>query len=582
VTDGTRAKLFDRRFFAALVRLARPYWSSREGRAGRWLFAGVVVLELAAVAGVVELSNLQRRLYDALQNKNADDFFSAIALFFGIALVYLLVAAYKAYARRALEMRWRSWLTDHQLGRWLRAQAYYRLELRRERADNPDQRIAEDVRDFVSSALDLFFDLFGSLVTLVSFIAILWQLSSTFALGKSGVHVPGFLVWVAIAYAAVATGITHRVGRRLIPLHFEQQRVEADFRFHLVRLRESAEAVAFERGEAGEHAAANGRFRRVVENWWRLITAQKNLALATVGFAQANAILPFVAAAPGYFAGNLTLGDVVQAAVAYAQVSGALSWLVGAYSDIASWRASVGRLADFDAAVEAAHAEAARGDGIRQGDAAGGALALDDLRVTLPDGRVLLDRVRARVTPGDRVAIAGPSGSGKSTLFRALAGIWPYGAGRIERPTGARTQFLPQRPYLPIGTLRAALSYPTPEGVIPDDRLRAALAALGLEALADRLDESAHWAQRLSGGEQQRVALARALLHEPDWLFLDEATAALDPAAEERVYAVLREWLPKAALVSIAHRAEVARHHDRHWRVVVGADGATLEVDRAA
>jgi putative ATP-binding cassette transporter len=580
VTEAARLSLFDRRFFASLARLTRPYWTSPEARTGWALFAGILVLELGAVFGIVQLSNVQRRIYDALQGKDAAAFFRALAMFFGIALVYLLVAAYKNYARQALEIRWRRWLTDHHIARWLSAQAYYRLELRRDRSDNPDQRIAEDVRDFVGSALSLFFDFFGSVVTLVSFVAILWTLSGAFEfhLGGTAWHLPGYMVWVALGYATLSTAITHRVGRKLVPLHFDQQRYEADFRFHLVRLRENAEAVAFQRGEAGESQAASGRFHRVVENWWRLITAQKNLALATLGFAQANAIVPLLAAAPGYFAGSITLGDVMQTVVAYAQVSGALTWFVGAYAELASWRASVGRLAGFDEAVDAARAEASRDDGIEQIAGTGDALALDDLRVDLPDGRVLLDGVRARIEPGERIAIAGPSGVGKSTLFRALAGIWPYGAGRIERPRDARTQFLPQRPYLPIGTLRAVLSYPSPESVVPDDRIREALGAFGLGDLAERLDESAHWAQRLSGGEQQRVALARALLHEPAWLFLDEATAALDPAAEQRAYELLRERLPHAAIISIAHRGEVARHHDRHWRLMPGI----LEIERAA
>ena len=269
----------------------------------------------------------------------------------------------------------------------------------------------------------------------------------------------------------------------------------------------------------------------------------------------------------------------MQTAVAYAQVSGSLTWFVGAYAEIASWRASVGRLAGFSDAIDAAHAEVARGDGIGRAAGTAGGFALDDVRVALPDGRVLLDGVNARIAPGDRVAITGPSGAGKSTLFRALAGIWPYGGGRVERPADARVQFLPQRPYLPIGTLRAALSYPSPEGTFADERIREALAAFGLAELGARLDESAHWAQRLSGGEQQRVALARALLHEPGWLFLDEATAALDRDAEQRAYEVLRARLPDAALVSIAHRPEVARHHERHWRV---GSGGVLETDDAA
>jgi putative ATP-binding cassette transporter len=383
-------------------------------------------------------------------------------------------------------------------------------------------------------------------------------------------------MWVALVYAGAATWVTHRVGHRLVPINFDQQRFEADFRFHLVRFRENVEEVAVSRGEVRERRGALDRFHRVVGNWGRLIRAQRNLALVTTGLGQTNGMVPILVAAPGFFLGRLTLGDVMQTNIAYGQVSGALVWFVNAYQEIAGWRASVERLFLFTEEIEdtcrdLAHAE------LRVEETRDAALRLTDLHLELPDGRVLVDGANGRVAPGDHVVVIGPSGSGKSSLFKAIAGIWPFGHGRIEMPSRGKKLFLPQRPYLPIGTLRAAVSYPADEGAFPDERIREALEALGLGHLAGRLDEDAHWGQTLSGGEQQRVALARVLLHEPDWIFLDEATSGLEEEMEKRAYDLLSERLPNAAVVSIAHRPSVAEHHEQRWVLVPRGGAMALE-----
>jgi vitamin B12/bleomycin/antimicrobial peptide transport system ATP-binding/permease protein len=335
-----------------------------------------------------------------------------------------------------------------------------------------------------------------------------------------------------------------------------------------VRFRENTEAVAFYRGEDGERLGAKSRFHRVVDNWLRLIRAQRNLALCTIGLGQTNSIVPLLVAAPGYFLGRLTLGDVIQTNIAYAQVSGALVWFVNAYQEIAHWRASVERLFSFSEAIDESHAELAHNVGIDFEANPEPAIRLDDLRVELPNGRALLDGLNQSIAAGDKLLLTGPSGSGKSTLFRTLAGLWPFGHGRVEIPEKGKKLFLPQHPYLPMGTLRAAASYPSCEGTFSDERIEEVLRQVGLERFHGRLSEDAHWEQQMSGGEQQQLAFARVLLHRPDWVFLDEATAALDEATEERVYELLEDQLPDATVVSIAHRPGVAQYHRRRWTLV--------------
>jgi putative ATP-binding cassette transporter len=482
-----------------------------------------------------------------------------------LAALYIVVAVYALYLRQALQIRWRNWLTRDYLDRWLDRRAYYRMALTDPVTDNPDQRVAEDIRLFVDDTLALGLGLMRSVVTLASFVLVLWGLSGSVTL--LGIEIPGYMVWVALIYAVLGTWLAHLVGQRLIGLNFQQQRVEADFRYALMRFRENAEGIAFHRGEADENRALRGRFGALMQNWWAIMVATKRLTFFTAGYGQVASVFPFVVASPGYFAGTLQLGGLTQTATAFGEVQGALSWFVDNYAALTEWRATVERLTGFTGAIEAAR-EAS--DGVQAVPAAGAALALEEVTLALPDGRRLMEGLSATVAPGEAVLVTGPSGSGKSTLFRAIAGIWPFGAGRVVVPEGARVLFLPQRPYLPLGTLRRAVCYPDAVEAHDDAAVRAALRDAGLGHLEDRLDEQEAWDRRLSGGEQQRVALARALLLRPDWIFLDEATASLDPAAEERLYALLRERLPGSALVSIAHRPAVARFHDRALRVEGG------------
>jgi vitamin B12/bleomycin/antimicrobial peptide transport system ATP-binding/permease protein len=563
-------------FLADVWALARPYWNSEERWAARGLLAAVVGLNLALVGMSVLLTFWQRAFYNALERRDWDAFIGLLFLgrtsaedgwlpgFCVVAVLFILVAVYALYLRQALQLRWRRWITGRYLDRWLAHRAYYRMALSDAQTDNPDQRIAEDIKMFVDDTLSLGLGLMSSVVTLLSFIVVLWNLSAEVPI--AGVEVPGYLVWVALLYAALGTWLAHLIGQRLVGLNFLQQRVEADFRYALVRVRDNVEGIALHGGEADEKRGLSERFGRLAENWWAIMVATKRLTFFTAGYGQVASVFPIIVAAPAYFAGALTLGGLIQTSSAFGQVQGALSWFVDNYARLTEWRATVDRLTGFTAAIAAA--EAAGAAGPRSTPSADGALAVAGLTLALPDGRVLLREAEARVAPGESVLITGASGSGKSTLFRAIAGIWPFGEGGTALPEGAL--FLPQRPYIPLGTLRRALAYPADAAGFSDDALREALEAAGLPALASRLDDEDSWDRRLSGGEQQRLALARALLLKPRFLFLDEATASLDPEAEARLYTLLRERLPGSAIVSIAHRPAVARFHDRTLRLEGG------------
>ncbi len=562
--DSRKPAVSGHRFARALWRLLRIYWTSPDAKKGALLLALAIGLELATVYANVLVADASRRAGDALADRSVEAFATAMALVLAFTVAVLLASTYRIYLRQLLEVRWRRSVTAHYLERWIGPESYLQAEMHRGEMDNPDQRIAEDIRDFVASALGLSLSLLAAIVTLLSFGGILWRLSGDWPLAVGSVHVrvPGFMLWVAVLYALVAMWITHIVGRCLVPINFDKLRFEADFRYGLVRFRDNIEAVALSNGQTEERRGALERFGSVVENWRQLIRAQRNLMLFTTGFGQLNGLVPLLLAAPSYFAGLLTLGAVAQARIAYGQVSGSLTWFVSAYQEIARWRASIERLSTFAEMMDTTQAEFERGEKIRiaVGDER---LRLVDLKLRLPDGRVVLDRVNAAIAPGERVAVLGPSGVGKTTLIRAIAGIWPFGSGRIERP--ADMLVLPQRPYLPIGSLRAVLSYPAAAGTFTDDQIVKALRLLDLDHLRARLDSTEPWDQELSAPEQQRLALARVLLHEPGWILLDEATSGLDEALEQEIYELLTKQLPRAAVMTVSHRPALARYHQRSW-----------------
>jgi len=570
-----RRMLIDARFFLGRVwELARPYWQSDERGRAWLLLVSIIALTLGLVYVEVRFNEWYREFYNALEQKNQADFMDLLLYFSFLAVLFMAAAIYKLYLTQMLTMRWRVWLTRQYLAEWMDRQVYYRLQLDSHGTDNPDQRIAEDLRLFTDGTLGLSLGLLQAVVTLVSFVVILWAVSG--AIEIFGVNIPGYMVWAAVLYAILGSVLTHYVGRKLIPLNFQQERYEADFRFNLVRLRENAEGVALYRGEGPEQEALLARFEKIRANWWSLMTLTKRLTGFTAGYTQAAIIFPYIVAAPRYFSGAMTLGGLMQIATAFAQVQSSLSWFVNSYGTLANWKASVDRLLTFKAALDQSAAEADRHDGVKTGSGNVPALLGEDIELGIPGGRVLLTGGNFRIDPGQRVLITGPSGSGKSTLFRAIAGIWPYGNGSITVPNDAKILFLPQKPYIPIGTLRDAVSFPAPTGTYSDAEIRAALSDCRMEPFGARLDEEAHWQQLLSGGEQQRLAMARALLHQPDYLFLDEATASLDEDTEAVLYQLLRERLPRTAIASIAHRPAVAGYHEHRLQLV--PEGASMRL----
>jgi putative ATP-binding cassette transporter len=564
---------FDRRFVRHLWGLTRVYWTSPDAKRGAGLLALCVAGELGMVCGNVQLAVAQSHVFDAVENKEPTAFLTAMEIFLGVALMVVFVSTYRVYVRNILQMRWREHLTDYFLGEWMGPHAYCQRELHHAEMDNPDQRISQDIQSYVASALGLSLSLLSAVATLISFAGILWTLSGTWPLRFGGHEfwIPGLMMWVAIGYAMISTWLTHRVGRSLMSINFDRLRFEADFRYGLVRFRDHVEAVALSRGEAVEQQGALARFQNVIQNWWQLITAQRNLTLLTSGVGQANGIVPLLVAAPAFFAGRMTLGAVTETGIAYGQVSGALSWFVDAYQEIAAWRASIERLAVFCEVLDIARGELACGTGIRVEAADADALRLVELGLPRRAGPTT-DHQR-QVNSGER-SIHRTGRRGEDRAVPRHRRHQPFGSGRIELPAKAHPLFLPQQPYLPMGTLREAASYPAPAGAFPDERIREGLALVDLGHLAGRLDESDAWSERLSGDEQQRLTFARALLHQPDWIVIDDATATLDEAMEKRVYDLLAQKLPQTSVLSITNRPAIAQYHQRRWTIAPGAGSA--------
>jgi putative ATP-binding cassette transporter len=567
-------------FVAQAWALTKPYFQSEQKWKARALLLAIVALNLGLVYMAVLFNDWNKLFYDALQDKKADVFWAQLGRFTYLAFAFIIIAVYKFYLTQLLEMRWRAWMTGHYLQRWLANHAFYQLELARftgqpnadtRHPDNPDQRIQEDINQFTTYTVSLTMGLLNAVVTLASFVGILWGLSGGFAFSFNGgeYNIPGFMVWMAVLYCLAGSILTHYIGRPQIKLNFEQQRLEADFRHHMVRVREYSESIALDRGEAVERVQLDLRFSRVLGNYLHLIKAQKNLVWFTSFFGQAAVVFPFVVAAPRFFSGAIQLGELMQISSAFGQVQGSLSWFVDSYSSLASWRATTDRLTSFEASFKALAPVATAQKAINSV-----ALETYDLTVTLPNGAVLLTGAALRAAPGDHVLLQGPSGSGKSTLFRTLAGIWPFASGALTRPADA--MFIPQRPYFPNGPLRDALAYPEAPASYTDEQLRQALLDALLPQLVGQLDQPDAWSQKLSGGEQQRLAIARVLLKKPTWVFADEATSALDEITESSVYKRLLALVDTAqgALISIAHRPSVAAFHSRRWELEKLPEGA--------
>ena len=546
-------------YFKIFWQLCRGYWRSEEKWKALGLLAVVIGLNFAAVYLLVQINNWYNSFYNALQGYQEELFWPLVGEFTALAFIYIIIAVYAIYLRQMLQLKWRTWMTDRYLAEWMKEQAYYRLQVLQSDTDNPDQRISEDINQFVSLTLQLLVGFLKEMTTLGAFAVVLWNLSGAFTvpLGGHEFVIYGYMFWFSLIYSVLGTGAAHLVGRKLIGLDFDQQRYEADFRFNMMRVRENSESIAFYRGEGPEGVGFQERFAKVIGNFWQLMRQTKLLNFYINGYAQLAVIVPLVLAAPQYFAGTMALGGLMQTISAFGRVQDALSYFVTSYDSIAQLAAVTRRLGSFRQHIEEVSAVE---NGVRRIESDGRNLGVRDLTVALPDGRELVKSLEAEFTSGSRILVMGSSGCGKSTLLRTLAGIWPYGKGELALPKEGRVLFLPQRPYLPLGSLKRALCYPGAE-IPEDEKLREVLAKAGLAALGDKLNETDDWSRILSLGEQQRLAFARILLARPDWVFLDEATSALDEDREQEMYRLLKEELPQLNIMSVGHRSTLMSQH---------------------
>jgi vitamin B12/bleomycin/antimicrobial peptide transport system ATP-binding/permease protein len=556
-----------------------PAFVAFERRVAVAMIVFLVLINQAQVGITVRLSFFSRDWFNAIQAKDAATFWHQILYVF-TPWAFILVGSYffEFVVQSTLVIKWRRWLTNFYTNHWLDGHAHYRMALVSDGADNPDQRISEDIYRFIDGGLNggsgiytFTIALISSLSSLVSFAIILWVISDNFTLPYTTIVVPGYLFWVVLLYAGIGTALTHLIGHTLARLSFERQRYEADFRFSLARLREYTEQVALLNGEPAEKASLGQRFGTIIRNYFEIVDVRKRLLAFTQFYGQISPIIPFVVAAPFYFLGRIELGIMTQTATAFGRVDASLTFFVTNYVSLAEFKSVLDRLLSFDAAIDAAHALDTRsGQGKLRGDR-GATFGLENLVLNLPDGRTIVESGQLQFIAKQSLLIVGPSGSGKSTLFRAISGIWPFGKGKIEIPKGARIMLLPQKPYLPNGTLRAALTYPAAPDAFDDATVHDALVAAKLDGFVDKLDIDDVWSRRMSGGEQERLSIARALLAKPDWLFLDEATASMDEPMEAAIYQILKKRLPDTTIVSIGHRSSLLQFHDR--RIVMSPTG---------
>lgn len=555
-----------RQFFKDVWLLTKSYWQSEEKKKACFLLACILALTLGIVYMLVLLNQWNNSFYSALQNYETEKIFDELIHFSWLAAIYIVLAVYSYYLQQMLILNWRRWLTVRFLDIWLKNKTYYNLQMFGKDTDNPDQRISEDVRLFVEMTLSFTIGIIKSLCTFASFVFILYKMSGplSFTVFGTTLTIQGYLFWAALIYSIIGTYITHLVGRKLVQLNFVQQRYEADFRFSMIRLRESAESVAFYRGEQQEAGVFKNRFKLLLDNFWCLVNKQKQLVWLNSGYSQIAIIFPFVAAMNRYLNREFTLGGLMQVSNAFGYVQSSLSYFIDMYTAIAQWQAVVMRLTYFGNHMQEVAQDADRFHLERF--ATSKKVSADAMQVNLPDGTPLLEKITFSLNQGENVLIKGISGSGKSTLLRAIAGIWPFVEGKINLPERDQLMFIPQKPYIPLGTLREALLYPGSKHV-SDDELRLLLVRCQIGYLQDKLDLTADWSHVLSVGEQQRLAFVRAHIQQPIWLFLDEATSALDEETEAKMYSLLVEFLPMTTVVSVGHRSTLNKYHQKVLRL---------------
>lgn len=565
-----------REFIAGLFHLITPYWNSEEKKSARLYLAAIITLTIAAVYMTLLLNEWFNSFYSALQNYDSDAVYRGLLRFTGLAFAHIAFAVYSYYLQQRLALRWRKWMTKNYLAKWTGQQMYYRLEMFSQgTADNPDQRISEDINLFTARTLSFMSGLLRSATTIVCFIFVLWNLSEvlSFFAGGQEIHIYGYLVWTALAYSVLGTWITHKVGHRLVSLNYLQQKLEADFRFSMVRLRETAESVAFYNGAAKEEAFLSNRFMTLLRNTLFIIKKQKQLSWLTNSYAQIAIIFPFVVAVPRYLSQNISLGGLMQIANCFGKVQDAMSYFVDVYASLAEWQSCAERLLSFDKHIAAIEKETEEKSGSLVREETPDRLRLTDVTISVPAmdenkrTREIISSAACTIRSGEHVILKGPSGSGKSTLLRTLAGFWPYVKGHISMPASSEMMFIPQKPYIPMGTSAEAASYPLETA--DKEILSPLLMEYGLSHLMEKPDTEADWSHILSLGEQQKLAFVRVFLRKPKWVFLDEATSAMDEETEEKMYRLLTA-LPGTTVISIGHRSTLDKWHDRVLRITNG------------
>ena len=561
----------DSSFGKKLLKLTLPYFKYSEERwRARLLLAAIIIIDIAMVVVSIQFTYWFNNFYDALQALDKKAFTHQLWIFTLLAFTNIMLGIYNYYLTQKLQINWRRWLTERYVTQWLAKHAYYRMQiLNPQSTDNPDQRISEDINLFTSLTLSLSMGLLSAICTLIAFCTLLWNLSGMLdiPLGHFGIlHVPGYMLFAALLYAIIGTWLTYLVGKPLVQLNYNQQRYEADFRFSMVRLRENSESVALYHGEPQEHVYFSDCIRAVVANYKRIIKKQKQFISLNLTYNQLAIIFPVLVAAPRYFSKAIKLGGLMQIMKAFDYVHSSLSYIANSFTSIADWKAVVNRILRFNDAMENANT-LQKTENIQYIAANDADLQVNGLSLQTPDGKYLVNSLNFNLKPGTRLLISGPSGSGKSTLIRALAGIWPFGSGHVYIPSHMKKNFIPQKVYLPLGSLRQVLNYPLASEA-NEQSLRDILTLCKLQHLLPQLENIANWYQTLSLGEQQRIAFARVLLQKPNYIFLDEATASLDEENERILYQTMLEYLPQATVISIGHRASLGKFHTQHMNLL--------------